>query len=84
MYNPNLHINLLSGKLEKLSVNSVGSKGRLIVYDKEWNFLFYAARKNDLYFLKPFSYKTKCEIESISADIPANQTEKVNLNELRH
>lgn len=78
MYNPNLHRNLLSGsKLEKLGVNFVGSKGRLIVYDKEWNFLFYAARKNDLYFLKPFSYKNKCEGESNSADISSNQTEKV-------
>ncbi|GBN65093.1 Retrovirus-related Pol polyprotein from transposon TNT 1-94 [Araneus ventricosus] len=85
LYNPNLRRNLLSGsKLEILSINFVGSKGKIHVYDKNWNELFYALRKNDLYFLKPSKYVTMSKVKDESVNLSANQVEKVNTSDLWH
>ncbi|GBM24402.1 Retrovirus-related Pol polyprotein from transposon TNT 1-94 [Araneus ventricosus] len=85
LYNPNLHRNLLSGgKLERLGINFVGSKGKIQLYDKKWNELFYALRKNYLYFLKPSKYITKSKGNSDSVNLSVNQIEKVNTSELWH
>lgn len=55
LYNPNLRRNLLPGsKLENFGVNFIGSRGKLIVYDKECNFLYYTVRKKLFVLLKTF------------------------------
>ena len=83
LYNPKLRRNLLSGvKLEKLGVNFVGSRGKVLVYDKNWYQLFFAKRYNDLYFLKPSKYK--CRRNDSLVNVTANQAEKSNINELWH
>ncbi|GBM89808.1 Retrovirus-related Pol polyprotein from transposon TNT 1-94, partial [Araneus ventricosus] len=85
LYNPNLRRNLLSGgKLERLGINFVGSKGKIHVYDKNWNELFYALRKSDLYFLKPSKYITMSKVKNESVNLLANQVEKVNTSDLWH
>ncbi|GBM92498.1 Retrovirus-related Pol polyprotein from transposon TNT 1-94 [Araneus ventricosus] len=85
LYNPNLRRNLLSGgKLERLGINFVGSKGKIHVYDKNWNELFYALRKNNLYFLKPSKYITMSKVKNESVNLSANQVEKVNTSDLWH
>ncbi|GBM69970.1 hypothetical protein AVEN_149000-1 [Araneus ventricosus] len=85
LYNPNLNRNLLSGgKLERLGINFVGSKGKIHVYDKSWNELFYALRKNYLYFLKPSKYITMSKVKNESVNLSANQVEKVNTSDLWH
>ncbi len=81
LYNPKLRRNLLSGcKLERLGLNFVGSKGKVFVYDKDWNELFYAYRKNELYFVKPTKYKCKRN----NSTVAANQVDKCNNNEVWH
>lgn len=85
LYNPNLRRNLLSGtKLERLGVSFSGNKGRVIVYDKNKNFLFYATRKNDLYFLKPTDYVTASSVKDSSANVSANQVERTDTSKLWH
>ena len=62
--NPKLRRNLLSGyKLEKFGISFSGSEGKVNVYGKNMNFLFYAIRKNDLYFFKPSKYVTDWVID---------------------
>ena len=79
LYNPKLRRNLLSGsRLAKFGISFTGSKGKVNVYDKDKNFLFYALRKNDLYFLKPSKYVTNCKGNDNSVNVSANQVEKVN------
>ena len=85
MYNPKLRRNLLSGsRLEKFRICYSGSKGKVNVHEKNKNFLFYAIRKNDLYFFKPSKYVTNCKGNDNSVNASANQVEKVNVNELWH
>ncbi|GBM40679.1 Retrovirus-related Pol polyprotein from transposon TNT 1-94 [Araneus ventricosus] len=85
LYNPNLHRNLLSGgKLERLGINFVGSKSKIHVYDKNWNELFHALRKNYMYFLKPSKYITMSKGKNDCVNLSANQVEKVNISDLWH
>ncbi|GBM50230.1 hypothetical protein AVEN_134796-1 [Araneus ventricosus] len=69
LYNPKLRRNLLSGsRLEKKGAHFVGSKGKIHIYNKDWNKLFLAVRHENLYFFKPTKYiapKTK-EMNSVS------------------
>lgn len=82
LYNPNLRRNLLSGaRLEKMGANFVGNKGKVLIYDKDWNKLIVAVRKNGLYFVKPVKYLTKTEVLVESAH---QVSEKPNLCELWH
>ncbi|GBM86554.1 Retrovirus-related Pol polyprotein from transposon TNT 1-94 [Araneus ventricosus] len=69
LYNPKLRRNLLSGsRLEKKGAHFVGSKGKIHVYNKDWNKLFLAVRRENLYFFKPTKYITSKpkEINSVS------------------
>ncbi|GBM31133.1 hypothetical protein AVEN_58928-1 [Araneus ventricosus] len=69
LYNPKLRRNLLSGcRLEKKGAHFVGSKGKIQVYNKDWNKLFLAVRRENLYFFKPTKYITPKpkEINSVS------------------
>ncbi|GBM31152.1 hypothetical protein AVEN_58943-1 [Araneus ventricosus] len=51
LYNPKLRRNLLSGcRLEKKGAHFVGSKGKIHVYNKDWNKLFFSVRRENLYF----------------------------------
>lgn len=67
LYNPNLRRNLLSGaRLEKAGANFVGSKGKIWVYNSNWQKLFFARRIGGLYHLKPWKYETdKKNIENV-------------------
>lgn len=57
LYNPNLRRNLISGsKMEQRGSHLIGSNGKFWVYDEKWNKLFFAKRRDNLYFLKPTKY----------------------------
>lgn len=85
LYNPHLRRNVLSGvEREKLGINFADKNGKVFVYYKHDNELFYALRKNDLYFLRSSKYVTKWKGNNKSVKFSANQMEKVNVNELWH
>ncbi|GFV90580.1 retrovirus-related Pol polyprotein from transposon TNT 1-94 [Trichonephila clavipes] len=57
LFNPKLRRNLLSGsRLESKGAHSVGTKGKINVFNKDWIKLFSATRHENLYFFKPDHY----------------------------
>ncbi|GBN46900.1 Copia protein [Araneus ventricosus] len=82
LYNPKLRRNLLSGsRLEKKGAHFVGSKGKIHVYNKEWNKLFLAVRHENLYFFKPTNYITPKpkEINSVSNITSKTKSESMKI-----
>ncbi|GBN96026.1 Retrovirus-related Pol polyprotein from transposon TNT 1-94 [Araneus ventricosus] len=82
LYNPKLRRNLLSGsRLEKKGAHFVGSKGKIHVYNKDWNKLFLALRRENLYFFKPTKYITPKpkEINSVSNITSKTKSESMKI-----
>ncbi|GBM38318.1 Retrovirus-related Pol polyprotein from transposon TNT 1-94 [Araneus ventricosus] len=82
LYNPKLRRNLLSGsRLEKKGAHFVGSKGKIHVYNKDWNKLFLAVRRENLYFFKPTKYITPMpkDINSVSNITSKTKSESMKI-----
>ncbi|GBM38096.1 hypothetical protein AVEN_40971-1 [Araneus ventricosus] len=85
LHNPKLRINLLSGsRLEKKGAHFVGSKGKIHVYNKDWNKEFLVVRRENLYFFKPTKYiAPKPKVINSVSNKTSNEKECINGNMAR-
>lgn len=84
LYNPEIRRNLLSiSRLEAAGAHFVGSKGKIKVFSNDWEELFYATRRNGLYYLKPYRYKTP-KAEDSSYNVGTSKKSKVDDATLWH
>ncbi|GBO02669.1 Retrovirus-related Pol polyprotein from transposon TNT 1-94 [Araneus ventricosus] len=73
--------NKTTKRLEKKGAHFVGSKGKIHVYNKDWNKLFLAVRRENLYFFKPTKYITPKpkEINSVSNITSKTKSESMKI-----